>query len=88
LKNGDLAWSDPDPPLGPEFSAAIATESGQVPFNLPVLIPNGNALYNPDLQLPPPSIGLTPPSDVTPPPQEETVGHAVLAPLRPFSKNH
>ncbi|ALC16102.1 hypothetical protein DSOUD_1321 [Desulfuromonas soudanensis] len=70
-----------------EFTAAIATESGQVPLNLPVLIPNGNALYKPDLQPPPPSIGLTPPSDVTPPPREETIGHAVLAWLRPFPKN-
>ena len=53
-----------------EFTAAIATESGQVPLNLPVLIPTQSKEYIPDL-FPTPSVGIAPPTEVIPPPQDK-----------------
>jgi hypothetical protein len=40
-----------------EFTAAIGTESGRVPFNLPVLIPSGDQMYQADEMPPPPGLG-------------------------------
>jgi len=50
-----------------EFTAAIATESGQVPISFPVLIPDSyqipeqEAVHNPDLGISPPSFNNLPP---------------------------
>ncbi|ABQ27183.1 Ig-like domain-containing protein [Geotalea uraniireducens] len=52
-----------------EFTAAIATESGQVPLRLPVLIPNASTLYEPEKLPPMPGIGLGMPTEITASPQ-------------------
>lgn len=56
-----------------EFTAAITTESGQVPLTLPVIIPNEVKLPNPEdiqtggqLGLPTPQVEFKPPQGVTP----------------------
>ena len=54
-----------------QFSAAIATESGQIPINLDVLIPIRNDEYKELAVPPPPNIGLgTPPEIQLPPPAD------------------
>jgi hypothetical protein len=52
-----------------EFTAVIATESGQVPLDLPVLIPTGDQRVPDEIPQLPPSIGLSPPSEFEIPPQ-------------------
>ena len=53
-----------------QFSAVIATGSGQIPINLPVLIPNSNDEYQP-VELPPQTnIGLSTPPEIRMPDEE------------------
>ncbi|HEY6871279.1 MAG TPA: carboxypeptidase regulatory-like domain-containing protein, partial [Geobacteraceae bacterium] len=54
-----------------EFTAGIATQSGQVPLTLPVLIPNTSTLVNPQ-DIPSPQVGgITPPPVSSVPPELE-----------------
>jgi len=57
-----------------EFTAGIATSSGQVPINLPVVIPGSQTIVNPE-DIPQPSqIGIVPPAvQVLPPDVPERV---------------
>ncbi len=52
-----------------EFTAAIGTESGRVPLNLPVLIPSGDEMYDADSMPPPAGIGLSQPPETLPLPK-------------------
>ena len=57
-----------------EFTAGIATESGQVPIKLPVVIPNSQTIVNPEDIPPPGQIGIVPPAvQVLPPDVPERI---------------
>jgi hypothetical protein len=56
-----------------EFTAAIATESGQVQINLPVLIPSGDEMYEANEMPPPSRIGLLQPPETNPFPQQNNI---------------
>jgi hypothetical protein len=56
-----------------EFTAAIATESGQVPLKFPVIIPESMKQVNVEQLPPPPNIAIAPPAFTNPPPQVEQI---------------
>ena len=52
-------------------SYAFFCESGQIPINLPVIIPIRNDEYNPPEVAPPPNIGLSTPPEIQMPPSAD-----------------